>query len=173
MSFLSNFPLCGTNFFFSNVKKMIKTCDPKKITFLTLSSKIAKKKKFLIFQKKIKYLTSILVSSSKRLDYIFQNGLIPPPRVFNWPNNPGSLRLKNDYLPVQKCPPNPGLHSSHLPFLSHTFSFRLLPHLHFDSQRSPKKPGLHRPPIFNIKKLYMYTVKSGNSKLWGFFANYF
>ena len=82
--------------------------------------------------------------------------------VFNWANNPGPLGLKNDYLPVQKCPPNPGLHSSHLPFLSHTFSFRLLSHLHFDSQKSPKKPGLHRPPIFKIKKLYIYTVKSGN-----------
>ena len=79
-----------------------------------------------------------------------------------WPPRADDVELnfiKNLYLPVQKCPPNPGLHRLHLPVvLSHTFSFRLLPHLHSDSQRSPKNPGLHsRPPIFNIKKLYMYV----------------
>ena len=75
-----------------------------------------------------------------------------------WPPRADDVELtfiKNPYLPVQKCPPNPGLHRLHLPVvLSHTFSFRLLPHLHSDSQRSPKNPDLHRPPIFNIKKLY-------------------
>jgi hypothetical protein len=56
--------------------------------------------------------------------------------------------IKNPYLPGQKCPPNPGLHTPHLPVVfSHAVSSRLLPHLHCDSQKSPKNPGLHRPHI--------------------------
>ena len=55
--------------------------------------------------------------------------------------------IKNSCLPVQKCPPNPGLHRSHLPVdTSHTVSFWLLPHLH-TLQKSPKNPGLHRPHL--------------------------
>ena len=53
--------------------------------------------------------------------------------------------IVNNYLPVQKCPPKPGLHNPHLPVvLSHTFSSKLLPHLHSDLQKLPKYPGLHR-----------------------------
>ena len=55
--------------------------------------------------------------------------------------------MKNSYLPVQKCPPNPGLHRSHLPVdTSHTVSFWLFSHLQ-TLQKSPKNPGLHTPHL--------------------------
>ena len=64
---------------------------------------------------------------------------------------------------MQKCPPKPNLHRSHLPVvLSHTFSSRLLTQLHSDSQNSPKNPGLHRlSPMINIWS----TLKTFNNFL--------
>ena len=56
--------------------------------------------------------------------------------------------IKDTYLPEQKCPPNPSLHTPHLPVVfSHAISSRLLPHWHCDSQKSPKNPGLHWPHL--------------------------